>query len=197
MRPASRSSAGPNVGKSSLVNRLLREERVLVSDMPGTTRDAIDAVLTWHRRQFRIVDTAGMRRPGRVRARRQGGGGQRRRREAGDRRRRRRRARDRRQRRRHRSGRGDRRGSRSRRPRHRHRREQVGSREGARPRLRRRCSTRKLRQPHEVPGLRADPAHLGADRRADGQGARDDRQDRRRRGASAFRRRRSTSSSRR
>ena len=49
----------PNVGKSSLVNRLLSEERVLVSDMPGTTRDAIDAPLTWHRRQFRIVDTAG------------------------------------------------------------------------------------------------------------------------------------------
>jgi len=56
----------PNVGKSSLVNRLLREERVLVSDMPGTTRDAIDVPLTWHRRRFRIVDTAGMRRPGRV-----------------------------------------------------------------------------------------------------------------------------------
>jgi GTP-binding protein len=56
----------PNVGKSSLVNRLLHEERVLVSDMPGTTRDAIDAVLRWHRRQFRIVDTAGIRRPGRV-----------------------------------------------------------------------------------------------------------------------------------
>jgi GTP-binding protein len=56
----------PNVGKSSLVNRLLREERVLVSDTPGTTRDAIDAVLTWHRRQFRIVDTAGMRRAGRI-----------------------------------------------------------------------------------------------------------------------------------
>jgi GTP-binding protein len=54
------------VGKSSLVNRLLREERVLVSDVPGTTRDAIDALLTWHRRRFRIVDTAGMRRPGRV-----------------------------------------------------------------------------------------------------------------------------------
>jgi GTP-binding protein len=56
----------PNVGKSSLVNRLLREERVLVSDMPGTTRDAIDAPLLWHRRQFRLVDTAGMRRPGRI-----------------------------------------------------------------------------------------------------------------------------------
>jgi len=56
----------PNVGKSSLVNRLLSEERVLVSDMPGTTRDAIDVPLTWHRRRFRIVDTAGMRRPGRI-----------------------------------------------------------------------------------------------------------------------------------
>ena len=38
----------------------------MVSDLPGTTRDAIDAMLTWHRRRFRIVDTAGMRRPGRV-----------------------------------------------------------------------------------------------------------------------------------
>jgi GTP-binding protein len=56
----------PNVGKSSLLNRLLKEERVLVSELPGTTRDAIDAVVTWHRRRFRIVDTAGMRRPGRV-----------------------------------------------------------------------------------------------------------------------------------
>src|SRR5262249_43634358 len=58
----------PNVGKSSLVNRLLREERMLVSERPGTTRDPIDSVLTWHRRRFRIVDTAGMRRPGRVRS---------------------------------------------------------------------------------------------------------------------------------
>jgi GTP-binding protein len=56
----------PNAGKSSLVNRLLREERMIVSEMPGTTRDAVDAMLTWHRRQFRIVDTAGIRRPGRV-----------------------------------------------------------------------------------------------------------------------------------
>jgi GTP-binding protein len=61
----------PNVGKSSLLNTLLKDERVLVSDLPGTTRDAIDAQLTWHRRRFRIVDTAGMRRPGRAR-----GGGQ-------------------------------------------------------------------------------------------------------------------------
>lgn len=57
----------PNVGKSSLLNRLLKEERVLVSAMPGTTRDAIDADLMWHRRRFHLVDTAGMRRPGRVR----------------------------------------------------------------------------------------------------------------------------------
>ena len=56
----------PNAGKSSLVNRLLREERMIVSEMPGTTRDAVDAVLTWHGKQYRIVDTAGIRRPGRV-----------------------------------------------------------------------------------------------------------------------------------
>ncbi|MCA1585595.1 MAG: ribosome biogenesis GTPase Der, partial [Acidobacteria bacterium] len=56
----------PNAGKSSLVNRLLREERMIVSEVPGTTRDAVDTMLTWHRRQFRIVDTAGIRRPGRV-----------------------------------------------------------------------------------------------------------------------------------
>src|SRR5688572_5906052 len=56
----------PNAGKSSLVNRLLKEERMIVSEMPGTTRDAVDTVMTWHRRQFRIVDTAGIRRAGRV-----------------------------------------------------------------------------------------------------------------------------------
>ena len=56
----------PNVGKSSLVNRLLGEDRVLVSPTPGTTRDAIDEVVRWHQRQFCIVDTAGIRRPGRV-----------------------------------------------------------------------------------------------------------------------------------
>jgi GTP-binding protein len=56
----------PNVGKSSLLNRLLKEERSIVSELPGTTRDAVDAVLKWHRRTFRILDTAGIRRPGRV-----------------------------------------------------------------------------------------------------------------------------------
>jgi len=56
----------PNVGKSSLLNRLLKEERSIVSDMPGTTRDTVDALLKWHRRTFRIVDTAGIRRAGRV-----------------------------------------------------------------------------------------------------------------------------------
>ena len=53
----------PNVGKSSLLNRLLREERSIVSEMPGTTRDTVDAVLKWHKRVFRIVDTAGIEDP--------------------------------------------------------------------------------------------------------------------------------------
>jgi GTP-binding protein len=56
----------PNVGKSSLVNRLLREERVMVSDLPGTTRDPIDTLLRWHGHYLRIVDTAGIRRAGKV-----------------------------------------------------------------------------------------------------------------------------------
>lgn len=56
----------PNVGKSSLVNRLLREERVMVNAMPGTTRDTVDVPFYWHKRRFRIVDTAGIRKPGRV-----------------------------------------------------------------------------------------------------------------------------------
>jgi GTP-binding protein len=58
----------PNVGKSSIVNRLLRAERVMVSEVPGTTRDTVDAVMNWHKRQLRILDTAGIRRPGRVAA---------------------------------------------------------------------------------------------------------------------------------
>jgi GTP-binding protein len=56
----------PNAGKSSLVNRLLREDRMIVSPVPGTTRDAVDTTFTWHRKKVRIVDTAGMRKAGRV-----------------------------------------------------------------------------------------------------------------------------------
>lgn len=56
----------PNVGKSSLLNALLGEERVIVSDIPGTTRDAIDTALTWDGRQVRLVDTAGIKRRGKV-----------------------------------------------------------------------------------------------------------------------------------
>lgn len=56
----------PNAGKSSLVNRLLREDRMIVSEVPGTTRDSVDSLLQWHQRTFRIVDTAGIRKPGKV-----------------------------------------------------------------------------------------------------------------------------------
>lgn len=56
----------PNVGKSSLVNRLLGEERLVVSDVAGTTRDAIDAPLTYHGRKMVFVDTAGLRRQSKV-----------------------------------------------------------------------------------------------------------------------------------
>src|SRR5689334_18130522 len=52
----------PNVGKSSLVNRLLGRERVIVSEVPGTTRDSIDTVLEHGDRTFVLVDTAGLRR---------------------------------------------------------------------------------------------------------------------------------------
>lgn len=56
----------PNAGKSSLVNRLLREDRMIVSPQPGTTRDPVDTVFTWHRKSVRIVDTAGIRKAGRI-----------------------------------------------------------------------------------------------------------------------------------
>lgn len=56
----------PNVGKSSLVNKLLNEERVMVSPIAGTTRDTIDTELTWHDQKFTLIDTAGIRRRGKV-----------------------------------------------------------------------------------------------------------------------------------
>ncbi|MGI6069601.1 MAG: ribosome biogenesis GTPase Der [Blautia sp.] len=57
----------PNVGKSSLINKLLGEERVIVSDVAGTTRDAIDTKVTWKGRDYVFIDTAGLRRKGKVR----------------------------------------------------------------------------------------------------------------------------------
>jgi GTP-binding protein len=56
----------PNVGKSTLVNRLLGEERMIAFDEPGTTRDAIEAELEWEGRRYTLVDTAGIRRKGKV-----------------------------------------------------------------------------------------------------------------------------------
>ena len=56
----------PNVGKSSLMNALLNEERVVVSDVAGTTRDSIDSVLKYHNEEYIMIDTAGMRKKGKV-----------------------------------------------------------------------------------------------------------------------------------
>jgi GTP-binding protein len=56
----------PNVGKSTLVNTLLGQDRMVVSDVPGTTRDSIDTLVTYRDRQYLFTDTAGIRRRGKV-----------------------------------------------------------------------------------------------------------------------------------
>jgi GTPase len=56
----------PNVGKSSLVNAILGEERVIVSDIAGTTRDAVDTPYTYNGQKYVIIDTAGMRKKGKI-----------------------------------------------------------------------------------------------------------------------------------
>jgi GTP-binding protein len=56
----------PNVGKSSLLNKLLRQERAIVSPVPGTTRDALDTHLVWEGVPITLIDTAGIRRRGKV-----------------------------------------------------------------------------------------------------------------------------------
>ena len=56
----------PNVGKSSLINALINEERVIVSDVAGTTRDAVDTNFRYNHEEYTVIDTAGMRKKGKI-----------------------------------------------------------------------------------------------------------------------------------
>ncbi len=56
----------PNVGKSSIINAMTGENRVLVANMPGTTRDSIDTIIDHHGQRLILIDTAGIRRSGKI-----------------------------------------------------------------------------------------------------------------------------------
>ena len=52
----------PNAGKSSLINKILKKDRLVVSELPGTTRDTVDALFRYGEREYLLIDTAGIRR---------------------------------------------------------------------------------------------------------------------------------------
>ena len=56
----------PNVGKSSIINKLLGENRLIVSDIAGTTRDAVDTEITFNGKEYVFIDTAGLRRKNKI-----------------------------------------------------------------------------------------------------------------------------------
>ena len=69
MRTSARASpvvGKPNVGKSSIINKLIGENRVIVSNVAGTTRDAIDTEIVWNKKPYVFIDTAGLRRKNKI-----------------------------------------------------------------------------------------------------------------------------------
>ena len=66
MRPKVAIIGKPNVGKSSLINKLAQEDRVIVSDIAGTTRDAIDTDIRYNGKEYVFIDTAGLRRKNKI-----------------------------------------------------------------------------------------------------------------------------------